>query len=173
MPSTGPLFTFALFQTWADEYYWFGCCHHIVVDGTGIALVARRIATVYSAIVSGAPIPPAFFGSLRELVSCESQYEASTDYLEDQAYWTANLPPENEPRYRLPQAASDGIHIGRLRRFGWTPAVRRQFKSYPTAWSVRRTSVLTAACALLVRGWGAQAQRWCSTSRSAGECIRH
>src|ERR1700742_2749119 len=25
MPSGGPLFTFALFQTWADEFYLFGC----------------------------------------------------------------------------------------------------------------------------------------------------
>ena len=106
MPFTGPLFKFALFQTRADEFYLFGCCHHIVVDGFGIALCcAIGLQTVYSAIVSGAPIPPAFFGSLQDLVDCESEYEASTDYLEDQAYWSENLPPESEPRYRLPQAA--------------------------------------------------------------------
>src|SRR5215469_1237275 len=107
MPFTGPLFKFALFRTRPDEYYWFTCCHHIITDGSGIALVGRRIATIYSAIVSGTPIPPAFFGSLQDLVSSESEYEASTDYLEDQAYWTENLPAENGPDYRLPQAASE------------------------------------------------------------------
>ena len=44
MPSSGPLFTFALFQTWADEFYLFGCFHHIVIDGSGITLLAHRIA---------------------------------------------------------------------------------------------------------------------------------
>jgi len=92
MPFAGPLFKFALFQTRRDEFYWFTCCHHIVVDASGIALVGLRIATIYSAIVSGAPMPPAFFGSLEDLISSESEYEASTDYLEDQAYWTENLP---------------------------------------------------------------------------------
>jgi len=107
MPFTGPLFKFALFQTRPDEYYWFTCCHHIIIDGSGIALVGRRIATIYSAIVSGTPIPPAFFGSLQDLVSSELEYEASTDYLEDQAYWSENLPPENGSGYRLPQAAGE------------------------------------------------------------------
>ena len=57
MPFTGPLFKFALFQTRLDEFYLFACGHHIVIDGSGIALVGHRIAAVYSAIVSGAPIP--------------------------------------------------------------------------------------------------------------------
>ena len=50
MPFTGPLFKWALFQTRPDEYYWFTCCHHIITDGSGIVLVARRIAAIYSAI---------------------------------------------------------------------------------------------------------------------------
>jgi hypothetical protein len=28
------------------------------------------------------------------------EYEASTDYLDDQAYWAGNLPPESELQYR-------------------------------------------------------------------------
>ena len=39
MPLSGPLFKFALLQTRADEFYWFVCCHHIVIDGIGIGLV--------------------------------------------------------------------------------------------------------------------------------------
>src|ERR1700758_739965 len=107
MPFTGPLFKFALFRTRLDEFYLFACWHHMVVDASGIALVGQRIASVYSAIVSGTPIPPAFFGSLQDLVDCELEYEASNDYLEDQAYWTRNLPSESGPNCWLPQAAGE------------------------------------------------------------------
>ena len=56
MPLSGPLFSFTLFQTQADEFCLFACCHHIVVDGSGVALVGHRIASVYSAVVAGEPI---------------------------------------------------------------------------------------------------------------------
>src|SRR5580692_3825818 len=39
MPLSGPLFKFALLQTQVDEFYWFTCCHHIVADGVGLALI--------------------------------------------------------------------------------------------------------------------------------------
>jgi len=107
MPLTGPLFKFAIFQTRLDEFYLYACYHHIIIDAAGIGLVCHRIASVYSAIVSGEPIPPAFFGSLQDLVDCELAYEASTDYLEDQAYWAENLPAESGPHYQVPQAADE------------------------------------------------------------------
>jgi amino acid adenylation domain-containing protein/non-ribosomal peptide synthase protein (TIGR01720 family) len=156
MPSGGPLFTFALFQTWADEFYLFGCFHHIVIDGSGITLLAHRIATVYAAIVSDAPIPPAFFGSLQELVRCESEYEASTDYLDDEAYWTDNLPPESGQRNRLPQAARDGDPRSPSAPVRLDPTVLRQVQELSDAWNMPRSSILTAASALLVRGWCAE-----------------
>jgi amino acid adenylation domain-containing protein/non-ribosomal peptide synthase protein (TIGR01720 family) len=156
MPSDGPLFKFALFQTWADEFYLFGCFHHIVIDGSGITLLAHRIATVYAAIVSDAPIPPAFFGSLQDLVRCESEYEASTDYLEDEAYWARNLPPESEPRYRLPQAVGEGQPSSPSAPVRLDPVVLRQVQELSHTWNMPRSSILTAACALLVRGWCAE-----------------
>ena len=93
MPFTGPLFKFALFQTRRDQFHLFTCIHHIVLDGTGTVLIANRIADVYSALVSGAPVSPASFGSLQDLVTYELEYESSSDYLKDQAYWSNNLPP--------------------------------------------------------------------------------
>ena len=156
MPSAGPMFKFALFQTWADEFYLFGCFHHIIIDGSGITLLAHRIATVYAAIVSDAPIPPAFFGSLQELVRCESEYEASTDYLDDEAYWTENLPPESGQRYRLPQAAGDGDPHSPSAPVRLDPTILRQVQELSDAWNMPRSSILTAASALLVRGWCAE-----------------
>src|ERR1700744_3586976 len=156
MPSDGPLFKFALFKTWVDEFYLFGCFHHIVIDGSGITLLAHRIATVYAAIVSDAPIPPAFFGSLQDLVRCESEYEESTDYLEDEAYWTRNLPPESGPQYRLPHATSEGQPSSPSAPVRMDPAVLRHVQELSQTWSMPRSSVITGACALLVRGWCAE-----------------
>src|ERR1700759_2076975 len=156
MPSDGPLFKFALFKTWADEFYLFGCFHHIVVDGSGITLLAHRIATVYAAIVSDAPIPPAFFGSLQDLVCCGSEYEGSTDYREDEAYWARNLPPESEPRYRLPQSVGEGHPSSPAAPVRLDPVVLRQVQELSHTWNMPRSSILTAASALLVRGWCAE-----------------
>ncbi|MGH3560433.1 MAG: non-ribosomal peptide synthetase, partial [Mycobacterium sp.] len=115
-------------------------------------LVGLRIASVYSAIVSGTPIPPAFFGSLQELVDSELEYEASNDYLEDQACWTTNLPPESGPNYRLPQAAGERDPYRTSEPVRLDPALLGQVEGLSNAWNVPRSSVLTAACALLVRG---------------------
>ena len=153
MLPAGPLFKFALFQTWLDEFYLFGCFHHIVIDGSGITLLAHRIATVYAAIASDAPIPPGFFGSLQDLVRYESEYEASTDYLEDQAYWTSNLPAESRPHYRLPDAVGEGDPPRSSAPVRLDPVVLRRVQELSQVWNVPRSSVITAACALLVRGW--------------------
>ncbi|WP_085168577.1 non-ribosomal peptide synthetase, partial [Mycobacterium celatum] len=151
MPLTGPLFKFALFQAAVDEFYLFVCCHHIVIDGIGIALVCHRIAAVYSALASGTPVPPAFFGSLQDLVECESQYERSSDYLDDQAYWARNLPAENPSRYRLaPMPSSDPAESSVPVQLD--PVVVAELRRLSQALGVRRASVITAACALLVRG---------------------
>ena len=156
MPLTGPLFKFALFRTRLDEFYLFACCHHIITDGLGMALVSRRVATIYSALVSGAPVPAAFFGSLQDVVGCELAYEASADYLEDQAYWTQNLPSESGPDYGLPQAAGERDPHWPSAPVGFDPSVVGRIKGLSKVLGVRRYSVITAACALLVRGWCAE-----------------
>ena len=57
MPLDGPLFRFALMQVRPDDFYFFVCCHHIVTDGIGMGLLCHRIAAVYSAIATDAPVP--------------------------------------------------------------------------------------------------------------------
>ena len=157
MPFTGPLFRFALFQTRIDEHFLIACCHHIVVDGTGIALIGHRVASVYSATVTGAPIPSDLFGSLSDLVDCESNYEASGDYLDDETYWTGNLPPDDEPQYSLsvsPEQHDDPYWSSAPVQLD--PSVLRRVELFAQSKSLPRSSVLTAATALLVSGWRAQ-----------------
>ena len=153
MPFSGPLFKYALFQTRPDEFYVFGCFHHIVMDAAGIGLVGNRIASVYSALVAGEPVPPAFFGSLHDLVGFESEYEASNDYEQDRTYWTDNLPAEAGPNHLASSNADERDQNFRSAPVRCDPAVLRQVQQLSHAWDMPRSSVITAACALLIRGW--------------------
>jgi amino acid adenylation domain-containing protein/non-ribosomal peptide synthase protein (TIGR01720 family) len=152
MPLSGPLFKCALLQTRIDEFYFFLCCHHIVSDGIGIAFVLHRIATLYNAISSGAAAPPAFFGSLSDLIDCESEYEASTDYLDDQTYWAGNLPPESELQYRSVHEAGGRDPHEYSAPVQLDPSAVAGIDELSRALGMRRSSVITAACALLVGG---------------------
>ncbi|BBY10623.1 non-ribosomal peptide synthetase [Mycobacterium marseillense] len=153
MPLNGQMFKFVLFQTGHEEFYLFGCCHHIAIDGLGMALVCRRVATIYSAMVAGKPIPDAYFGSAQDLVDLESGYEASEDYLEDKAYWSEHLPPESGPVDRLPDAGTEQDHYSPSASVQLDPSVANRIKELSKKLAIRRFSVTTAACALLVRGW--------------------
>jgi amino acid adenylation domain-containing protein/non-ribosomal peptide synthase protein (TIGR01720 family) len=156
MSLDGPLFRFALFQTRVDEFYLFACCHHIVVDGIGLGLVCHRIADVYSSLASDVPISPTFFGSLNDLIESESEYEASTDYLDDQDYWTRNLPPEGETRYSLAQAAAGERAEESPTPVQLDPSIVAGIQELARGLRIRRLSVITAACALLVRAFDAE-----------------
>lgn len=65
---------------------------------------------------SGSPIPPAYFDSLQDLVRSGLEYEASTGYLEDQAYWSRNLHRQADRIIGYPEPRASVIRIGLLRR---------------------------------------------------------
>ncbi|KAA0103258.1 amino acid adenylation domain-containing protein [Mycolicibacterium sp. P1-5] len=152
MAFTGPLFKYALFETGPSEFYVFGCFHHIVIDGAGIWLLVNRVASIYSATLAGDLVPPAFFGSLQDLLDCESEYEASADFSNDQAYWTANLPPEGGHGSRLSAVSDDADAGWRSEQVRVDPAVLRRVDELAHVWDIPRTAIIAAASALLVRG---------------------
>src|SRR5207245_11086333 len=88
-------------------------------------------------------------------VDCEATHQAPSDFREDRDYWSKNLPPERGIDHRLPQAANE--------RDAYTPsasvpvdqAVVGQIKELSKSLRIRRYSVTTAACAVLVRAWSA------------------
>ncbi|WP_261859906.1 condensation domain-containing protein, partial [Mycobacterium marinum] len=149
MPWNGPLFKFALFQVASEEFYLFVSIHHVVVDGFGYALLVNRIALVYSELSSGAPVSPTFFGSLQTLVAAEAEYEQSDDYRADLAYWKETLEGVTDHSLahadgdRGPSATSVSVEID--------PAVVDRAEQLAQLAGVRRSSVITAACALMVR----------------------
>ena len=118
-----------------------------------MALVCRRVATIYSAMMAGKPIPDAYFGSAQDLVDLESEYEASSDYQEDEAYWSKNLPPETAWVDRPADSAGGRDHYSPSASVQLDPSVTTRIKELSKKLGIRRFSVTTAACALLVRAW--------------------
>ncbi len=153
LPLTGRLVKFALFRTRPDEFYLFGLGHHISVDGLGMALVSRRIASIYTALAAGEAGAPAYFGSLQDFVDCEKDYEASADYQDDLAYWLGNLPPEAGLDQPPAPAVSGRNAYAPSASVPIDPAVVGHIKELSKSLRIRRYTVTTAAVALLTRAW--------------------
>ncbi|WP_395297048.1 amino acid adenylation domain-containing protein [Kitasatospora hibisci] len=93
---SGPLFTFALFRLAEHRHVWYQRHHHIVLDGLSIAVVARRVAAVYSAAAAGQPCPPAAAGSLGDLVEADAAYQDSDAFAADRRFWAEQLADRTE-----------------------------------------------------------------------------
>ncbi|NGO79094.1 amino acid adenylation domain-containing protein [Streptomyces sp. YC504] len=85
--ATGPLFAQALFRVGDERWLWYQRVHHLVMDGFGYSLLARRTAEVYTALAAGEDPGPGRFGRLTELVAEDTAYRASDAYAKDRAHW--------------------------------------------------------------------------------------
>ncbi|AUH39488.1 non-ribosomal peptide synthetase [Streptomyces sp. CMB-StM0423] len=109
--AAGPLFSFALLKLAPDRFWWYHTYHHAAVDAFGYALVARRVAEVYTALVRGGEPDPSPFGPLAALVRADRAYQESAGRAADREYWTRQLAgwtradagAGNDAAARLPQ----------------------------------------------------------------------
>ncbi|GCD93030.1 non-ribosomal peptide synthetase [Embleya hyalina] len=130
--SRGPLFRFALFRLGTDRWWWYGSSHHLAMDGFGFALVARRVARVYTAMVAGKATGASPFGSPTHLVRADLDYRTSEQFDADRAYWTnvlADLPdpaplPARPDLAHTEVGADDGT---------WFPGAGRRTQARPMA----------------------------------------
>ncbi|UJB40280.1 amino acid adenylation domain-containing protein [Streptomyces sp. A1-5] len=90
-PTTGtsaaPHHAFVLLALGPDRHYWYIRYHHIVMDGLGASVLARKVAETYTAAVRG-EAGPELFAPLSALVDDETAYRQSPDFERDRAYWT-------------------------------------------------------------------------------------
>ncbi|MFJ4915519.1 amino acid adenylation domain-containing protein [Streptomyces sp. NPDC088726] len=67
--------------------------HHLVFDGYTAAMLARRTAARYTALVRGTEPPAATFGGFADLVAADRAYRESDRFTEDRAYWVERFTP--------------------------------------------------------------------------------
>ncbi|MGW7326938.1 amino acid adenylation domain-containing protein, partial [Streptomyces sp. NPDC054845] len=89
--SDGPLFSFALLRLGPDRFWWCHTYHHAAVDGFGFALIARRVAEVYTALAGGQPAGHSPFAPLSALVRADADYHGSPAAAADRAFWKRRL----------------------------------------------------------------------------------
>ncbi|WP_433047028.1 amino acid adenylation domain-containing protein [Dactylosporangium sp. CS-033363] len=87
----GPVFAQTLIRRGPGEWTWYQRCHHVVMDAYTFALVAQRLAAVYTALAAGEAPPPSPFGRLADVVAEDLAYRASEQFAADRAFWRSRL----------------------------------------------------------------------------------
>ncbi|MFD0269308.1 amino acid adenylation domain-containing protein, partial [Streptomyces sp. NPDC127106] len=86
-----PLFSHALIKLSDERWLWHHTYHHLVADGFGYVLVARRVAELYTALTEGRTLPPTPFVPLQDVVDNDAAYRASDRFAADRRYWVQRL----------------------------------------------------------------------------------
>ncbi|MFI1395999.1 amino acid adenylation domain-containing protein [Streptomyces sp. NPDC020681] len=89
--AAGPLFRHALLRIGDERWLWYQCVHHVVMDGFGYSLLARRTAEVYSELAAHTEPGESPFGRLANLIADDAGYRADDRFEEDRAHWAKAL----------------------------------------------------------------------------------
>ncbi|MDG9708926.1 non-ribosomal peptide synthetase [Streptomyces sp. DH10] len=87
----GPAFRTAFLRLAEDRVCWYLLVHHLVVDGFGLALFARRLGEVYAALERGESPMPGHQVPLDTLLNAERAYRSTPDFEADRAFWMAKM----------------------------------------------------------------------------------
>ncbi|MFD9889365.1 amino acid adenylation domain-containing protein [Amycolatopsis sp. NPDC059027] len=78
----------------SDREVWYTLLgHHLVFDGYSAAMLARRTAAHYTALVRGTEVAPSPFGRFADVVESDRVYRESEQCERDRAYWRDRLTP--------------------------------------------------------------------------------
>lgn len=111
----------ALIRLADDRHVWYHRSHHIVLDGFGGGLIARRFADVYSARIAGTEVPEASrLASISQLMEEDRAYRESGRFPRDRQYWTERFADAPDP---LSLASQRSVNVGGLlRQTAYLPA---------------------------------------------------
>ncbi|GAB3742214.1 hypothetical protein GCM10027598_73760 [Amycolatopsis oliviviridis] len=124
-----PLFAHLVLRLSESRVWFTQLGHHLVFDGYTAAMLARRTAARYTAVVQGKDVPPSTFARFADLVEADRDYRASERFEQDREYWRERFtplpdlddggstsgPPEHTVTARSVLPASD---VARLRELG-------------------------------------------------------
>ncbi|MFJ8794695.1 amino acid adenylation domain-containing protein [Streptomyces sp. NPDC102462] len=83
----GGLYAYALLTLAPGRHVWYQRYDHLLMDGFGCSLMARRVAELYTRAQHAEPVRPAGHAPLRELLRQEAAYRDSAEYERDRRYW--------------------------------------------------------------------------------------
>lgn len=115
LASADGLMTQALIRVGETRHWWYQRVHHIAVDAYALSLIGQRVAELYSAAVTGEPVPESRFAPLSELTDDEAAYLSGEEYDADRAFWAermAGYSPEAAPA--MPDASAGGDLLHRI-----------------------------------------------------------
>ena len=96
-PVHGPLFQFALFRISAGRFFWYARYHHLIADGYGMWLLARRAAAIYTRLARGEDVREDTLGPYTALLEDDAAYRASELAAKDRHHWLRALSDLPEP----------------------------------------------------------------------------
>jgi amino acid adenylation domain-containing protein len=92
----GRIFDFALFLLPEGRAAIYFNLHHLLGDGWALTLLYKRLSELYQAMERGEAPSPSPLRSFQEYLPAERAYVASPAYLEDEAWWTAQVASRSE-----------------------------------------------------------------------------
>lgn len=147
------LFAFRILRLSDTEAWYTQLGHHLVFDGYSAAMLSRRAAAHYTAIVTETAPPKSPFGSFAAFVAADQEYRASERHEADRAYWRDELTPLPEPPERpgFDGPASE-VHVARAELPAEVfDALRRAADESGTTWG---EALIGAYAAFLHRALG-------------------
>ncbi|MGR9053338.1 MAG: condensation domain-containing protein, partial [Gammaproteobacteria bacterium] len=144
---TDPLCQFALFKLADDRFIWYHRYHHIIMDGFGAGLIARRVAELYNMLSENrVSATGPTFGPLSALFEEEQAYRDSQRFVRDREYWMQRFGDKPESA-NLAVKHSPGMG-GVLRRTAYLPAETvAELRSFARATGVSLPQFLIASVA--------------------------
>ncbi|MFE8950588.1 condensation domain-containing protein, partial [Streptomyces sp. NPDC007856] len=153
----GELWRIALVKAGEDHFFFYTRYHHTVIDGFSMALIMRRVAELYTALVEGGPCPVSPFGPLATLLEDDAAYRAGAHFEADQHFWRDRLAHWPETVTLSTHTEANPASSGRLRTTAYLPQAdvdRLQDAAHRAG--VRWSALLVgAACAYLHKTTGA------------------
>ncbi|MFH9810588.1 amino acid adenylation domain-containing protein [Streptomyces olivaceus] len=88
-----PLYAPVVIRLSDREVWYTQLGHHLVFDGYSGAMLVRRTAAHYTALVRGTEAPSCTFGTMAALVAADREYRESERAQRDRAYWVDRFTP--------------------------------------------------------------------------------
>ncbi|MDX7998135.1 amino acid adenylation domain-containing protein [Xenorhabdus sp. Reich] len=108
----GTLWRSELLRVSDTRRYWQFCCHHLIIDGTGLFILFNNVIDNYNRLIQNKTLSKAA-PSYLDFIADDQNYLASPDYSRDLQFWLKryeNLPPPllspvNTSKSRYPEQA--------------------------------------------------------------------